>query len=226
MKGPTTVLTGPAFPQVNLLPADIREARTFGVVKRWMVASVGVTAVAIGAVVAVAQVQTQMADSLLAQADAQTADLLAQQMPFTEVTTVRTELDTLRIARAYALAPEILWSDYLGALVAVTPDGVGISTADFLGATPVAGAPASSDPLVPAGVGTLTFTAVSRDVPDTMAWAEALDAVPGFADARIDRVALADAGSAGALPYEVSGSVQVDAAAYSHRFDLQPQGDS
>ncbi len=226
MKAPTAAVIAPVFAQVNLLPKEIVQARSLGVAKRWMLASAGVTALAVGAVAAVAQVQTQAAESGLTQADAETAALLAQHGPFQEVTTVRAELDTVRQARAFALADEILWSDYLGALVAVTPDGVGLSSVDFLGATPISAVQSSSDPLVGAGVGTLTFTALARDVPDTAAWAEALDAVTGFGDTRIDSVMLSPTGSAGALPYVVSGTIQVDATAYSHRFDTQPEGDS
>jgi len=226
MKAPAAAMTAPAFAQVNLLPKEIVQARSLGVVKRWMIASVGVTAVAVGAVAAVGQMQTHSAEAQLAEADAETAQLLAQHGPYQEVTTIRTDLDTVRTARAYALADEILWSDYLGALVAVTPDGVGISSVDFLGATPLSAVQTSTDPLVTAGVGTLTFTAVARDVPDTAAWADALDAIPGFGDTRIDSVMLSPTGSAGVLPYEVNGTVQVDAGAYSHRFDTQPEGDS
>ena len=71
----------------------------------------------------------------------------------------------------------------------------------------------------------MTFTAFAREVPDTAAWADALDAVPGFADARIDAVAVGVTATAD-FRYEVSGTFQVDAGALSHRFDAQPEGTS
>lgn len=218
-----TVLVAPATAQVNLLPAEIREARSLGVVKRWLLASVGVTVFAVGTVAGVAQVQTRVAASELSVADAETVQLLAQQGPYAEVTTVRDQLDTLTAARGYALDHEVLWADYLQALLAVTPPGVGISTFDYRGATPIAAAPPSTDPLVGTGVGTVAFTALAQDVPNTADWADAIDAVPGLSDARIDVVAL-DQSPAAALGYRISGTFQVSAAALSHRFD--PEGDS
>lgn len=219
-------LAAPARPQVNLLPAEIVQARSLGVVKRWMLASAGVTAVAVVTVIAVAQVQTQIAESQLSRAEAETGALIVQQRPFAEVTAVQSQLDTLEAAQVAAFGQEILWSDYLGALVAVTPDGIGIASIDFRGATPSAPAPASTDLLVPAGVGTLSFTAAARDVPDTVAWTEALDSVGGFSHARLTTVTLGAADSPPGLPYAVTGTVQVDDHAYSHRFDTRPEGNS
>jgi hypothetical protein len=224
MRAATSQVAG-TLPQVNLLPDDVRQARTLGVVKRWVAASVGLTVFAVGTVAAVAQVQAQTAEAQLSQADAETAQLLAQQQPYAEVTTVRTEVDTVTAARRFAFAHEVLWSDHLGALVAVTPDGVGISSIAYRGATPLSAAPGSTDPLVDAGIGTVTFTAFARDVPDTAAWADAIDAVPGFDDARIDAVAVGQNATAD-FRYEVSGTFQVDAGALSHRFDAQPEGTS
>ncbi|GAA2723707.1 PilN domain-containing protein [Cellulomonas aerilata] len=223
MRARTATLAAPARPQVNLLPGDVRQARTLGVVKRWTLVSSGVTLLAIGTVAAVAQLQTQIADSELAQADAESAGIVAEQRPFARITSLRAELETLRSARDHGVAQEILWSDYLGAITAVTPPGVGISTLDYTGATPLAAAPGSADPLVVAGIGAITFTALAADVPDTAAWADALDAVPGFRDVRVTTVDRADKG--GDLRYEMTGTIQVDDAALAHRFDPQPEGD-
>lgn len=224
MRTPTTVLAAPARAQVNLLPIEVRQARTLGVVKRWVAASAGLTVFAVGTVAAVGHVHTQIAAAELSQADAETAQLLAEQRPYVEVTAVRTELETVTAARAYALSHEILWGDYLGALVAVTPDGVAISSMDYRGATPLAAAPTSLDPLVSPGVGTVSFTAMAREVPDTATWAEAIDAVPGFGDARVDAVGLS--ATPGDHPYEVTGTFQVDAAALSHRVHAQSGANS
>ncbi|WP_129338929.1 PilN domain-containing protein [Cellulomonas endophytica] len=224
----TAPSVAPRAPQVNLLPDEVRVARTLGVVKRWVLASAAVTAVAIGTVAAVAQLQTHTADADLAQAEADTARLVAQQAPYAELSTVRTALDETLAARRQVLGGEVLWSERLGALVAVTPDGISLTTVDYLGATPVAPVQASTDPLVTTGLGTLTFAGHASGVPDTAAWADALDALPGFSDARIDAVRRDDSGGAGGLPYSVSGSVQVDAEALSHRFDdvTDTQGES
>ncbi len=225
MKRGTAAVAAPTSPQVNLLPEEIRARRTLGTVKRWATGSLAATALVVGAVTAAAVVERGIADSELAQADAETTALLTQQRPFSEVTTVRAEVASVAEARAAALAGEVLWSGYLDALVAMTPDGVRISGLDYLGASPTAPAPASADPLVDAGLGTLTFTAVAREIPDTATWADALETVPGLSDARISSARLGDAGNA-EFRYTVTGSVQVDAAALSHRFDTATGGDS
>lgn len=223
MSARTAVLAAPERPQVNLLPPDVRQARTLGVVKRWLLASVGVTAFAVGTVGAVAHLQSQVAQSELAQAEAETAAMQAEQRPFASVRTVQAEVGTLRAARQYALAHEILWSDHLGAIAAVTPPGVGISTLDYTGANPLTAGPVSADPLAASGVGSLAFTALAAEVPDTAAWADALDGLPGLRDVRLTTVDRADKG--GDFRYEIAGTVVVDATALSHRFDT-PEGTS
>jgi hypothetical protein len=224
MKPDAAVLAAPALPQVNLLPDDIRRARTLGTVKRWLGLGVGLTALSVGLVAGLAHLQTQAAQSELAQADAEAAGLLAQQRPFAQVVPVRSELESMRAARSFGLAQEISWSDYLGAISAVTPPGVGISSLEYVGATPLAVAPASADPTIPAGVGALTFRAVADDLPDTAAWADALEALPGLRDVRVSTAARAD--EDGASRYDLTGTVQVDQGALAHRFDSQPEGDS
>ena len=225
MKRGTASLGAPLLPQVNLLPEEIRTRRTLGTVRRWTAASLAATALVVAAATGAAVVERGIAEDELAQADAETTQLIAQQQPFSDVTTVRTEVASVTDARAAVLAGEILWSAYLDAFVAMTPDGVRISGLDYLGATPVAPAPAPADPLVAAGVGSLTFTAVAREIPDTATWAEALETVPGYSDARISSAELTDH-AGGEFRYTVTGSVQVDVAALSHRFDSTSDGDS
>jgi Tfp pilus assembly protein PilN len=224
MRNDSAVLVAPALPQVNLLPGDVRQARTLGAVKRWLLVSAGVTAVAVGTVAGVAHLQGQSAASDLAQAEAEFASLQVEQGPFSQVTDVRAELERLRSARDFGVRQEILWSVHLGAVSAVTPPGVGIVTLDYQGATPLAAAPASTDPLIVSGLGTLSFTALAADLPDTAAWSDALETVPGLRDARVTAMNRADAG--GRFRYEISGTIQVDERALAHRFDTQSEGDS
>lgn len=224
MRGATPTLAAPAWPQVNLLPPEIREARTLGVVKRWMLVSVGVTTVAVGTVAGVAQVLVAEANAQLVEAEAETAALLAENQPLGEVVRVQGELETVRTAREYGLATEILWSDYLGAITAVLPPGVRVTTLDYTGQTPLTAAAPSADPLIPAGIGAVSFTALSADLPDVAAWADALDDLPGFRDVRVKTTELQHRGSG--LEYSVSGTIQVDDGALAHRFSTQAEDQS
>jgi hypothetical protein len=141
-----------------------------------------------------------------------------------QVTGLRAELETMRTAQAFGLTTEVLWSEYLGAVTAVTPGGVGIVSLEYRGATPLNAPPSPNDPLVPRGLGTLSFSALAAEVPDTAAWAEALDRVPGFRDVRVASTTRSDEG--GRFRYEFSGTIQVDDGALAHRFDTQSEGDS
>jgi hypothetical protein len=224
MSAAPAVLQAPAMPQVNLLPPDVRHARTLGVVKRWTAAWIGVTVFAVGTAAGVARLIEQDAAAQLAQADAETAGLVAQQRPFVEVTRVRAELRTLEEARRYGLAQEILWADQLTHIMAATPDGVAIGELTYSGATPITAAPASADPLILDSAGTITFTAVSVGVVDTADWADALEAVPGYRDVRVTTLArhVIDDG----YEYQFSGTIQVDDGALAHRFDAATEGES
>ncbi len=224
MKAGAAVLQAPALPQVNLLPGDVRQARTLGVVKRWVAVSAGVTVLAVGTVAALAQLQVQDAESQLARANAESAAMLAEQRPLAQVTGTRDQVSALTGARSYALGQEILWADYLGAISMVIPPGVGITNLDYAGGTPLTAAPVSADPLVPSGLGTITFTALGREVQDTAAWADALESLPGLRDARISGMVRDARG--GDFQYEFTGTIQVDSGALAHRFDAQPEGDS
>jgi Tfp pilus assembly protein PilN len=224
MKGGTALLQAPMLPQVNLLPGEVRQARTLGVVKRWVIASAGLTVLAVGTVAGVAQLQVQDAEAQLAKANADSAGMLAEQRPLAQVTGIRDQVATLTSARSFALGQEILWADYLGAIAAVTPPGVAITTLDYAGATPLTAAQVSIDPLVPSGLGTITFSALGTEVRDTAAWADALESLPGLRDARVSGTLRDDQG--GDYRYEFDGTIQVDADALAHRFDTQPEGDS
>jgi Tfp pilus assembly protein PilN len=224
MKPGAAVLQAPALPQVNLLPGDVRQARTLGVVKRWVIASAGLTVLTVGSVAGAAQLQAQDAASRLARANAESAAMLAEQRPLAQVTGTRDQVTALTAARAFGLGQEILWADYLGGISIVIPPGVGITTLDYTGATPLTAAPVSTDPLVPAGLGTITFTALGREVQDTAAWADSLESLPGLRDARISGTVRND--ESGTFTYEFTGTIQVDAGALAHRFDAEPEGDS
>jgi len=217
MRTSTATLAVPSLPQVNLLPPEIREARKLGTVKRWVLVSAGVTPLAVGTLAGVAQVVVTHAESQLAEADAETAALLAESQPFTQVVTVRDQLRTAETARDHALSTEILWGDYLGAVTGALPPGVRITSLDYKGRTPItAGEAATADPLVRSGVGIVAFTALAADLPDTAAWADALDAVPGLGSVRMNLVELQHRGSA--LEYSITGAIQVDDGALAHRF--------
>ena len=76
----------------------------------------------------------------------------------------------------------------------------------------------TTDPLQGPSIGQIQVTARTSVLPDTSAWIDAMNAVPGFADAWTSSIAITEDESG--IYYNVTATVQVTDAAYSHRFDV------
>ncbi|WP_136520034.1 MULTISPECIES: PilN domain-containing protein [Cellulomonas] len=206
----------PTLPQVNLLPPEVRDARDLRAMKRWLLLAVAlVVAVCALAYVFVVIQGTQARDEL-ARAEAETARLQDEQAQYAEVPLVLGQLNATRAARELGMSTEVPWKPYYEAITAVLPEGVSIDTLAFSGATPITAPAPPADPLQGPSVGQVQFTGRSSTVPDAAAWVDALNSVPGFADAWVSSAAVTDA--EGTVYYTVSSTVQVTEAAYSGRF--------
>lgn len=218
---PTATATAAAVPrlaQVNLLPPEIRARRALTALSRWLVGGLAVLALALagGFVAATQQVDAARAD--LETAQAQTARLTSEQLTYAEVPTVLGQVAGLRQARTQGLATEVPWSPYLGAVLAVLPDGVEVTSVDVTGATPMLAAAPALDPLQAPSLGRIALTGRSATVPDTASWVDGLNAIPGLSDAWVSSAALGSDEAHGPH-YVISASVQVTDAALAHRFD-------
>ena len=80
------------------------------------------------------------------------------------------------------------------------------------------------DPLQDPSIGQILFTGRSSTTPDTAAWIDALNSVPGFADAWTSAITGTGDEESG-IHDTVASSVQLTDAAFSHRFDAT-QGES
>lgn len=212
----TMGLQAPALPQVNLLPPEIRSARTLSVVKRWLGIAIllSFTVAALGYGYAVLEERAAHADLDLA--NAATNDLLAEQARYADVPLVLGQLATIEDARRLGMSTEILWSDYLGAITAAIPEGVTLETLNYAGASPSVPRTLSGNALFAPAGGVIAFSGRAPTIPDTAAWMDALDAIPGLRDAwiTVDQIGGDDSESY----YLMTSSVQVDASAYANRF--------
>lgn len=212
----------PAWPQVNLLPPEIRASRSLRAVKRILgLALLGVIGLAVVLHVVVA-FRLSTAQDELAAAQEETQQLLAEQREYAEVPQVLGQLDQAVTARLLGTSTEILLGGYLPALWATAPAGCEFQDVALTGATPTVLAPVPPNPLVRAGtVATVTFTARSLVLPDTAAWIERLEQVENFQDAYVT-AAMRTEGTqdswAGVLYYEVTGTVEVSVEALANRF--------
>lgn len=204
------------MPQVNLLPNDIRSRRALGRVKvRLGIALLFVVLVAALGFVGAIMVENAAAGEL-ALKQQEVERLTAEQQQYAEVPQVKSEIAAIEAARELGMSTEVLWGDYLAAIQAVSPDGVSIQTLTTTMPSPTQLPVIASNPLAGQGVGEITFTTRSAQLPDIAAWITALESVPGFHDAYMTSAEVTD--QSGVVYYETASSVVVDDTVFAQRF--------
>jgi Tfp pilus assembly protein PilN len=205
-------------PRVNLLPPEIYSSQAMSSLKRMLALSlVLVLAVSAGGYAAFSYVRSAQQKELAA-AEAETIRLTKEQAQFAEVPQVLSRLDDLEQARQLGMSTETMWRDYLGYTFSVLPPGVQMASFATEGATPVLSPAIPVDPLQPAAVTRVSFTALSDTLPNLASWQDALDAIPGFEDARVSVITRGEDDDTKVGRYEFEVSVQVTDQAYANRF--------
>ena len=212
--GPT--LIGLSLPQVNLLPPEVRAKRGLKVLKRWLGVSLLATLVLCVLAYGASVISAAAAQSELVIVQAETARLQTEQQKYAEVPQVLNALASAKAARTLGMSTEVQWKSYLDAIAAVLPAGVSLESITVTGATPMTAAAAPSSVLEAASVGQIQFSGRIATMPDTAAWIDALNAVPGFSDAWVSATAITETDKL--VYYTVTSTVQVTDAAYAKRF--------
>ena len=212
----TRSTVGPFLPQVNLLPPEVRAARGLRKIKRWLAVGLVVTLLACAGVYALGLLAASQAADELVTAQDETARLQTEAAKYAEVPQVLSALDGATAVRTLGMATEVEWKGYLDAIAAVLPADVTIETLAITGATPMTPAALPADPLQGPSVGLITFTGQTTTLPDTAAWVDALNSVPGFADAWVSTATVGELEAA--ISYTVASTVQFTDAAYAGRF--------
>ena len=212
------------LPQVNLLPPEVRAARGLQTTKRWLGLFLVLTLVICAAGYALALVVKGSADGELTEAQDETARLQAEQAKYAEVPLVLNALTQVETARQLGMSTEIQWKPYLDAITAVLPEGVSIETFQVVQDTPMTVSSTTSTmtgmgAVLP--VGGITFTGRTSTLPDTAAWIDALNSVPGFAGAWVSSATITDEDG---VFYTVASSVVLTSEAYSGRFEPTEEG--
>lgn len=212
VRGPAVI----GLPQVNLLPPEVRAARGLKVVKRWLVVSLVVLLVVLAGVFVWAVMDRATAQEELARAQEETARLQAEEREYAEVPLVLRALEDTTTARELGMSTEVTWKPYLDAITAVLPADVSIESLALMSGTPMTAAPAPSGPLEEPSLARLTFAGRTGTLPDAAALMDALDSIPGFADAWVSSAAVE--GAEGVTYYVINATVQVTDAARAERF--------
>lgn len=208
---PVAAAATPDRQGVNLLPASVYAEQDARRLHRRLVAGlIGLVVLLAGGHTWLLDVERQARDELRLAED-ETTRLEADLERFAEAGEVRDAIARAVAARTLGMGTEVRWVELIQAIDAVAPPGTTVTsfTAGGLdaaiGATVAAAAP---DPLGSDGVATITFEVESPTLPDTAAWLEALEAIPGLMDARFSSARLAETDAVDL--YLVSSTVQVN----------------
>jgi hypothetical protein len=206
----------PRAPQVNLLPPEVRAARSLSAIKRWLaiglVVVLAVVALGYGGAVLV----RSSADTALASAEDDQMALRAEEGKYAEVPRVLKAITATTDAREVGMATEISWRAYLDAIAAVLPAGMSVDDFTLTGPSPIAAAAVSADPLQGLSIGTLSLQLRSSTAPVTSDLLDALDALPGIDSPWVSSVATAEEN--GSVYYSVALSAVFNDAALAGRF--------
>jgi len=215
--GSNQQLGAPSLPQVNLLPPEVAAARNLIRIKAWLGVALLMTVVLAAAGFGAALLDGNAAAAELKTAQRDGARLQADQAKYAEVPKVLGALADAKAARLVGMSTEVGWTGYLNAISATLPPNVSIDNFSVHGGTPMVPAPAPATALQAPSLYTITFAARSMTIPDSAAWADALNAVPGFADAWVSSASVTAQGTT--TYYQVAGSVQVNNVALANRFE-------
>lgn len=210
------------WPQVNLLPPEVTAARGLRTVKRWLLLALVGVLVICGTAYGFALTVKSTAETELLTAQNDTVALQAEVVQYAEVPRVQNLLSDGQLARAQALGDEVLWSSYLGAIAVTLPGDVRLESFSATGRTPMADLAVSSDVLVDSGVGRVVMIARTPVIPDAAAWVDALNALPGLADTKVNTATIAE--NDGTVFYRTTVTVEVTADALAQRFGDGAEG--
>jgi Tfp pilus assembly protein PilN len=202
--------------QVNLLPPEVRAARGVKVVRRLLLLGLVLVAVVLVGGYVLSLLELGAAQEELAAAEADTLRLQEDQRKYAEVPQVLLALDTAKSARMLGMSTEVEWKPYLDAITAVLPPDVSIDTVSMTMSTPMLAPSLPATPLQSQSLGQISFTGRTTTLPDTAAWVDALNSIPGLGDAWVSAATLSS--DADLTFYSVTSTIQIRPQALSGRF--------
>jgi Tfp pilus assembly protein PilN len=202
-------------PKVNLLPPEILQTRRLAGLKRTLAGAVVAVVLLCGGAIVWAQAGASAAQDDLDAAQARGAALRAEQARYASVPKLLNVIQAAGAARERAMSQDVLWYGFLSDLSVVTPKGV---TLNGLQASMDKTAP-TNNPLVPTGLGTVTFTGTAEHVPDVAAWLDAVAHIRGLDGSTLQSVTRENTsgGTGGTLNFTTT--VNVTGKALTHRYD-------
>jgi len=205
----------PPRPQVNLMPPEVLEGRAVAILKRRMVWVIVIVLLASIVLYGLAFIARMGAEDRYAESLVTAEALLQEKKKYSPVTQVLKDIEDTQDARTFALSTEVNWSNYVYSIEAVLPPGVVVTSTSIAGIGPGAELAQGQDDLTRPGIAVISFAALSETLPDGAAWIDALNSVPGLADANLQSSVLQD--EDGTELYLVTSTVQVTEEALANR---------
>jgi hypothetical protein len=200
-------------PRVNLLPPEVAEQARDRLLRRKLLLAAAGTVVLVLLGIGGAGLYTTSSTMQLADAQAETANLLAEQSQYVAVRQVQAQVDTAHAARAVGGWTEIDWKAYLQGVRAALPADVGIDAVTVDSTSPLTVYPQPTAPLQNPRVATLTVTLASPGLPTVPQWLEQLQGLTGTADVAAGSITAGETGG-----YTVVVTMHINADAFSGRF--------
>jgi Tfp pilus assembly protein PilN len=202
-------------PRVNLLPAEIIEARQFHHLKRLLALGVAVSLVVVAGAALAMQVGVVNASNALEQTQSESAGLQAQKTKYAEVPKVVAQVDAAKVAREKALGRDIPWYRFLTDLALNTPANTTLTSIDVTLTDQATATGQVPTPLTEPGLGTVTVAGSTRQFADVSAWLTAAGTVHGLSGSTLSSATRED--TAGAITF--NSELIITADALSHRYD-------
>jgi type II secretory pathway pseudopilin PulG len=173
-------------PRVNLLPPEVALRKKARSARRGLVALVIIVLLAVAGGYGVATVRALAAEAELAVSQARTAELLAEQLQYGEVTTVSGNVQAVKDARTVAVSTEVLWNEYYTKIRDLIPVDTSISSFVVDGRAPWEPDNVPAGPLRQPRVATITFMIASAGPFPVQPFVAQISKIPGFVDVTAD----------------------------------------
>jgi hypothetical protein len=202
-----------AEPRVNLLPPEVAEQAADRVLRRKLLLATAATLVIVLLGIGGAGLHATSSSMQLADAEAQTSALLAEQGEYVAVRQVQAQVGTAVAARAVGGWTEIDWKAYLQSVRSALPADVGIDAVSVDSTSPLTAYAQPTAPLQNARVATLTATLSSPGLPTVPQWLTQLQELPGMADAVAGSITAVETGG-----YTVVVTMHINSESFTGRF--------
>lgn len=180
-KEPILVIGG--MPKADLLPPEIKAGEKARAQRRGLLAVFALVLLIVGGAYAGVTFLAQSAQGELDAANARSAQIIAEQAKYAEVSQAQQGIAAVEAARLTAMATEIDWGTELEAVMDTLPDGSDLSALTVSSTTPVVSVATPSSPLEGGRVAELQLTVLTNGLPNTAKWVRDLSELEGFVDA-------------------------------------------